>query len=188
MEKAELLILVGIQASGKTTYCRQHLAGGYLHVSLDNWRGKGNVRGKEHRAILEALSAAAADSAGDIRGVVVDNTNTTAATRRRYFDYAAEFAAAAGREVRMIAYFFDADLESCLQRNAQRPADAPAGTPYFVPPEAIRRFQARLRPPDHGEGFEKIFRVRIADGGRFEVEESKSERPRGPVGEARAPE
>lgn len=175
MEAIELIVLVGIQASGKTTYYRRHLEGEYLHVSLDNWRGKGNVRGKEREAILAGL-ASAAESGGKVRGVVVDNTNTTARTRRRYFDMGAEAAARTGRDVRLTAYFFDADLASCLRRNAQRPADAPAGVPYFVPPAAIAGFQDRLQPPGYGEGFAQIRRVRITEDG-FAVEDVP--RPRG---------
>jgi predicted kinase len=168
MEKLELVILVGIQASGKTTFYRRHMQGRYLHVSLDNWRGKGNVRGKEHEAILAGLRAAA--EGGQELGVVVDNTNITAAARKRYFDYAREFAGRTGLALRVLAYFFDADLQACLKRNEQRPAEVPAGTPYYVPAAAIRRFHSQLEPPTHQEGFAEVFRVRIADDGQFQVE------------------
>ena len=167
METVELAILVGIQASGKTTYFRRHLAGEYVHVSLDNWRGRGGIRKKEREAILAGLRAAAG-SGGRTLGVVVDNTNITAATRQRYFEYARQFQAEGG-EVRVAAYFFDADLPGCLERNAQRPPAAEAGTPYFVPPPAIRRFYRLLEPPDLAEGFDAVFRVRIGSGGDFEV-------------------
>ena len=170
MAECELVILVGIQASGKTTFYRRRLAGRYLHVSLDNWRGKGNVRKREYEAILAGLRAAA-DSGGDKLGVVVDNTNTTAETRRRYFEYAREFSRQSGRPVRVVAYFFDADLAGCLKRNEQRPAEAAVGTPYHVPPPAIRRFHGLLQPPTRREGFERIFRARIAEDGGFEVEQ-----------------
>ncbi len=170
MKSVELVILVGIQASGKTTYYRRHLAGDYLHVSLDNWRGSSSVRSREREAILAGLKSAA-DSGGKIRGVVVDNTNTTAGTRHRYFVLAEEFSAQTGCQVALSAYFFDADLESCLARNAARPADTPVGTGYFVPPAAIRSFHARLEPPELGEGFTQLLRVRIADGGDFDVAE-----------------
>ena len=183
MESVELVILVGIQASGKTMFYRQRLQDRYIHVSLDNWRGKGNVRGKERRAILEGLSAAAA-SAGKLRGVVVDNTNTTVQTRRRYFDYAREFARAtpacaagstpAAREaagVEVVCYWFDEPLKACLARNQQRPPDAPAGSPYFVPPAAIARFAGQMESPTYAEGFARIHRVRIVEAGAFVVEE-----------------
>ena len=169
MDTVDLVILVGIQASGKTTFFRRHMENGYVHVSLDNWRGKDNVREKERLAIEAGLRSAAGGAGGN--GVVVDNTNTTAATRRRYFDHARRFADETGRRVRVLAYFFDADLAGCLERNEQRPVDPPAGTPYYVPPVAIARFHQRLEPPTQSEGFGKIFRVRIVPAGRFEIEE-----------------
>ena len=170
MEPVELIVLVGIQASGKTTYYRQALQDRYIHVSLDNWRGKGNVRGKEYQAVLAGLGRAAA-SGGATRGVVVDNTSVTADTRHRYFDMAGEFALSAGQPVRVVAYYFDADLDSCLKRNRQRLADAPAGTPYFVPPDVIAGYRQRLQPPAKAEGFDEVLRVRIAEDGQFLVDE-----------------
>ena len=175
MEPVELVVFVGIQASGKTTYYRRHLAESHAHVSLDTWRGKGNVRAKERAAIMAAL-AAAADSAGATRGVVVDNTNVTAAARRRYGTYAADFARQAGCRARLVAYFFDADLPGCLARNQQRPPpdQVPPPAPYFVPPAAIAAFAQRLEPPEFDEGFERIVRVRVA-GEDFQTEEFRPE-------------
>ena len=166
----ELVILVGIQASGKTTFYRRCMEGRYLHVSLDNWRGRGRVRNKEYRAIMDGLRASA-DSGGAVLGVAVDNTNVTAATRSRYFGYASEFALSAGARPRVIAYFFDEDLASCLGRNEQRPREAPAGTPYHVPPSALHDFHARLEPPRYEEGFDVIHRVAIDASGQFIVQE-----------------
>jgi predicted kinase len=173
MGKIELVILVGVQASGKTTFYWQRLAGRYLHVSLDNWRGKDNVRGKEQVAIAQAL-AEAAGSGGRLAGVVVDNTNITVATRRRYFEYAAAFAAGWGLPMRMVAYYFDSDLAGCQARNQGRPdpKEAPTGTPYYVPPAAIANFYHKLQPPTHAEGFEAIYRVKIAPDGEFSVEQT----------------
>ncbi len=169
-DTVDLVVLVGLQASGKTTFYRRHLEADYSHVSLDNWRGKGNVRRKEHEAIMAAL-AAAAESSGEVRGVVVDNTNITAETRKRYFETADEFSRGAGRPVHVIACFFDADVQSCLDRNRQRPKDTPPGVPYYVPPAAIRSFHRRLEPPTGEEGFDEIFLVRIGTEGEFAVEQ-----------------
>jgi len=167
-EPVELIILVGIPASGKTTYFRRHLARRYAHVSLDNWRGKGNARRKEREAILEALSRAA-ELHASIRGVVVDNTNVTAGTRRRYFELAQAFRAQTHRPVKIIACFFDVPLEDCLRRNERRPKNPPVGEPYYVPPAAIHRFHVQLEPPSRAEGFDEVLRVRIAPDGRFRV-------------------
>ena len=168
VDPVELVILVGIQASGKTTYYRRRLADRYLHVSLDHWRGKGNVRAKERAAIDEAMDQAADDDT--LRGVAVDNTNTTGETRRRYFDIAREFAARTGRGVRVIAIFFDEPLEACQARNAARPVDPPVGEPYFVPPAAIASFHSRLQPPSRDEAFDEVRRVRVTEDGSFVVD------------------
>ncbi len=168
MHSVELMILIGIQASGKTTFYRRCLGNSYVHVSLDNWRGKSGVRAKEHAAILAGLRAAA-EGKENLRGIVVDNTNTTAATRKRYFEYANEFSREACCGVRLTAWYFDADLESCLRRNAQRPKDAPPGVGYFVPPSAIHAFRRRLELPGYEEGFEEISHVRIREDGSFDV-------------------
>ena len=170
MKPLELVILVGIQASGKTTFYRRHLADRFAHISLDHWRGKGNARAKEQRAIRAGLEAAA-EAGEETDGVVVDNTNITAETRRRYFQYAEEAASRSGREVRPVAYFFDADLAGCLRRNQQRPKDAPVGEGYYVPPVAIHSFHRRLQVPDYEEGFDRILHVRITETGEFAIEE-----------------
>lgn len=168
LEPLKLIILVGIQASGKTSFFRRHLAKESIHVSLDNWRGKGNVRAKEFHAIEEGLDALAA---GKAAALVVDNTNASVETRRRYFDYAALAAARLGRPVELTAYWFDEPLADCLARNALRPLNPPTGEPYFVPPSAIAACHARLQPPTYSEGFSRIFRVRITGPEEFEVRE-----------------
>ncbi len=169
MNPVELVILVGIQASGKSTFYSRHLADRYLHVSLDNWRGKSSVRAKERQAILEGLAQAASPDS-PLHGVAIDNTNTTAVTRRRYFECAAEFRAAEGTPVRVTAYFFDEPLSACLERNERRPPDAPVGTPYFVPPNVIRAYARQLQPPSYAEGFAEISRVVVGGDGQFAVE------------------
>ena len=165
----ELILFVGVQASGKTTFYRRRMQASHIHVSLDNWRGKGNVRGREERAIRAGL-AAAAQSGGAVRGVVVDNTNTARQTRARYFEMARAFTASTGCPVRAIAYWFDCPLPECLARNADRPMKSPAGQPYFVPAEVIASFSEMLEPPGRGEGFDEIWRIRPAPQREFLVE------------------
>ncbi len=162
MADIELVILVGIPGSGKTTFFRRRLEGRYVRVSLDNWRGRSNVRAKERLAIAEGLERAR-QSAGALRGVVVDNTNITRQTRRRYFELAAEMRASAAA-VRVVAYWFDEPLERCLARNESRPIDAAVGEPYFVPAAAIVGFARSLEPPRYEEGFAEILRVVVRDG------------------------
>ena len=57
------------------------------------------------------------------------------------------------------------------------PPKAPAGTPYHVPPEAIRRFHAILQPPRLAEGFRQVLHARIGPEGGFEVSAARTDPP-----------
>lgn len=67
-----MVLMIGIQGSGKTEFCRRYLAEGYVHVSLDALKTRKN----EQRAITECFA--------DRTDFVVDNTNPTRADRARY--------------------------------------------------------------------------------------------------------
>ncbi len=149
-KRSEIVVFVGIQASGKTTFYRERFAGTHEHVSLDLFGRRGNVRRKEGRQIESALSAG--------RDVVIDNTNTTRETRKRYFELARSHGAS------VAGYYFEEPVESCLERNARREAAE------RVPEAAVRAFQDRLEPPVREEGFRRLFRVRIGANG-FDVRE-----------------
>ncbi|HYH67222.1 MAG TPA: ATP-binding protein [Urbifossiella sp.] len=147
----ELVILVGLQGSGKTTFYRERFAATHAHVSKDNFRSNPRPARRQRRLIAEAFAAG--------RSVVVDNTNPTAADRAELV----EGARAAGAAV--VCYFFPPDVDASLRRNAAREGKA------RVPDHAVRITAARLEPPPPAEGFDRLYRVRLADGGGFEVTE-----------------
>jgi predicted kinase len=62
-------------------------------------------------------------------------------------------AAAEASGVRTIAVWFKTPLDSCLARNAARPADE------LVPEQALRNVFAAMEPPSRSEGFEHIIEV-----------------------------
>ncbi|MET8771766.1 AAA family ATPase [Streptomyces sp. NPDC004658] len=64
----DVAVLVGLQASGKSTFYAQCLAGRYALVSKDLFpRGARNKQGRQMRLVAEHLAAG--------RPVAVDNTN-----------------------------------------------------------------------------------------------------------------
>jgi tRNA uridine 5-carbamoylmethylation protein Kti12 len=147
----ELVILVGLQGSGKTTFFRERFAATHAHVSKDNFRSNPRPARRQRNLIVGAFAAG--------RSVVVDNTNPTAAVR-------AELVAlgrAAGAEV--ACYYFPPDVDASLRRNASREGKA------RVPDHAVRATAARLEPPTPAEGFDRLYRVRLIDGVGFEVAE-----------------
>jgi len=77
MNNKEMILFIGIQASGKTTFYHEQLAQ-YEHVSLDIL----HTRNKERIAIEEAFSLG--------KSMVIDNTNPTVADRESYIRKAKE--------------------------------------------------------------------------------------------------
>ena len=143
-EAPELVILVGLQASGKTTF-RERFLSDRVVVSKDLM---GNARRKETRQRVLVRDALAAGSS-----VVVDNTNPEPAERLPLI--------AIGRELgaRVVAYHFEATLRDSLRRNAARADKGP------VPRVGLFTVAKRLTPPAPEEGFDEIRAVRVTDDG-----------------------
>ncbi|MDR1709934.1 MAG: AAA family ATPase [Candidatus Accumulibacter sp.] len=139
----ELVIFVGIQATGKSSFWRERFSDSHLRINLDMLR----TRHRE-RLIFEACLASKTS-------LVVDNTNLTRQDRARYIPpaRAARFA--------VHGYFFDSRLEDALRRNAGRSGKA------RVPDVAVAGALARLQAPAPGEGFDTLNLVRIGPDGAF---------------------
>ena len=141
-----LLIFIGIQASGKTTFYHRVLEDRNLdYVSLDVLR----TRARERTAFEAALTAR--------RSVVIDNTNVTKTFREKYIVPAK----AAG--YRVIGLFFQSVLANCLARNEKREGKA------RIPQAGLYGMSGQLELPSLDEGYGQLFFVRIADG-TFEIE------------------
>jgi predicted kinase len=148
---AELAVLVGLQASGKTTFYRRHLAATHAHVSKDNWPNAGR-RDRRQLAVVDALLADGCD-------VAVDNTNPSAAER------AGLLAAARRRGARAVAYWFPPDRDGSVARNAARSPET------RVPDVGMFATLGRLAAPTVAEGFDRVHRVRFDGDGGFVVED-----------------
>ena len=141
-----LILLVGIPASGKTTFCYRILEDRNLdYVSLDVL----GTRARERAACEAALAAR--------RSIVIDNTNVTKTLRVRYI------APAKAAGYRVVGLFFQSVVADCLARNEQREGKAK------VKRLAVLGMSAQLELPSKDEGFDNLFFVRIADG-LFEIE------------------
>ena len=142
-------VLVGLQASGKTTFCRQML-GGYAQVSKDCFRNARHRQARQLRLVAEAVTAG--------RDVVVDNTNPSPGEWQPLIEQARLGGA------RVVAYWFPPDLSGSLRRNAAR-----AGRSR-VPDAGVRATMARLRQPGLADGFDAVLTVRADGAGGFRVE------------------
>ena len=145
---AELVIFVGLQASGKSTFFRERFAATHEHVSKDLFRNNRNRNRRQGQLVEAALRAG--------RPVVVDNTNPIAEDRRPLVELGRRFGA------RIVGYHFDSGTRECLARNARREGRA------RVPDVAVFTTAKRLVLPSHDEGFDGLYRVR-SEGDDFEV-------------------
>lgn len=143
----QLIVLVGLQGAGKSSFVRERLWQSHVRLSLD-------VLETRHR---EALLFEACLRAK--QRVVIDNTNPTRTDRARYI----EPARAAGFET--VGYYFRSVVAECLPRN-----DAREGA-QRVPARGVLGTAGRLERPSLDEGFDALYYVRLADGGGFEVSE-----------------
>ena len=144
----EVLVFIGLQASGKSTFFRERFAATHEHISKDLLRDK-NPNRRQARLIQDALEAG--------HSAVVDNTNPTVEDRRPLIELGRKNGA------RIVGYYFDASVRDCIRRNAGREGMA------RVPDVAIFATAKKLVPPSDSEDFDGLFRVRVTDDSTFEV-------------------
>ena len=144
----DLVIFVGLQASGKSTFYRERFAATHEHVSKDLFRNNKNPNRRQAQLIEAALEEGSP--------VVVDNTNPTAEDRRTLIELGRRFGA------RIVAYYFDSTVRQCIERNRLRAGKA------RVPDVAIYATAKKLVSPSYSEGFDELFRVRLT-ASSFEV-------------------
>jgi predicted kinase len=140
MGPQELVVMVGLQGSGKSTWVAEHLAGSHAVVSKDHWPNARHREARQRRVVAELLAVGAS--------VVVDNTNPSPAERVPLV----ELGRAAG--VRVRAVFVDTPFEVCRQRNEARSGRA------RVPDVGLLSTAARLVPPGTADGFTDVRVVR----------------------------
>ena len=142
----QIAIMIGIQGSGKSTFCHKYLSSKFLRVNLDTLK----TRHQEKLLIEECLRNGAS--------FVIDNTNPTKQDRARYIPSAKE----AG--YRVIGYFMESKLQPCIERNALRTGSA------CVPVKAIAATSNKLEMPSYEEGFDELYFV-ANDGDKMTISE-----------------
>ena len=150
----ELVIFIGLQASGKSTFFRGRFAATHELISKDLFPNNRNRNRRQEELIGAALSAG--------RPVVVDNTNPTVEDRRTLVRQGREHGA------KIVGYYFESTARECIERNRLRAGKAK------VPDVAIYATAKKLVPPSYSECFDELFRVRLT-GFSFEVRQE----PRG---------
>ena len=138
-------IMMGIQGSGKSEFCRRFLPD-IERINLDALKTRKN----ERRMI----------GACHVRGVdyVVDNSNPTKDDRTRYIP------GAKAMGYRVVGYFMQSRLQECIARNNLREGKE------VVPAKAIAMTSKMLEMPSKSEGFDELYFV-ANDGAEMTVSE-----------------
>jgi predicted kinase len=150
IEHLECVLLIGLPASGKTTFYQRRFAGTHQHISKDLWPKASNKDRRQSELMRQALSAG--------HSVVIDNTNTALADRAPVIATAREYGA------RVIGYYFTATTREAIGRNRGREGKA------RVPDVAIFTRAKRLTVPSAQEGFDELYSVAIDPAGDFTVQ------------------
>lgn len=150
----QAVLLIGIQASGKSTFARRRLFDTHVRINLDMLRTR-----RREALLLEACLEGG-------QSFVVDNTNPSRADRARYLE------PARARGFCTVGYYFRSAIDAALVRNAAREGSA------RIPEGGVRGTHARLELPRFDEGFDELCYVtmtRDGDGVGFDVEEWRDE-------------
>ncbi|KAH7668129.1 Protein F21D5.5, partial [Aphelenchoides avenae] len=149
----EIIVLVGPQASGKSTVATQWAnEHDYAIVSQDILKTWQNCVKSADSALREG------------RSVIVDNTNRDPETRKRYVDLARSL------KVHCRCFVMQCSPEHARHNNVFRQIVSPDDEKHKIPDNVIRMFFAGYKPPTPQEGFDETVRVNFVPSFRNDEE------------------
>jgi predicted kinase len=159
----DMLIFIGLQASGKSTFYRTHFGATHAYISKDLLRNNKRPARRQQQLIEEALQAG--------RSVVIDNTNPTREDRAPLIALGHQY------DAQVVGYYFETQVKRSIERNNLRMGKE------RVPPVAIFATLKRLVPPTYEEGFDQIYCVHSKENFEFELQSWNAEASDGPIAE-----
>ena len=149
MEKLRCFLMVGIPASGKSSYARQLASTSNAKIiSTDLIRekiyGDVNYQGNWKDVEIELYKLMKKYIKKNI-SFIIDATNTKKEYRASLLNFS--------DSIEWVCYWLDTDLQECKERNLERFRT--------VPNDVIDRMHAQLKstPPSLSEGFSRIFKI-----------------------------
>ena len=130
----EIILMVGIQASGKTTFVNAMFANTHTIISLDKLK----TRYQENLRIKQAIS--------QNQNIVIDNTNVLKTERSNYIETAKQ------NGYQVLVYYFVPNVKLSLIRNKN-------ANRTEVPRVAIFDKLKKFERPDISEGIDCIYHV-----------------------------
>ncbi|MBA2677394.1 MAG: ATP-binding protein [Ktedonobacteraceae bacterium] len=143
----DMLIFIGLQASGKSTFYRTHFLATHAYVSKDLLRNNKHPARRQQQLIEEALQGG--------RSLVIDNTNPTREDRAPLIALGYQY------DAQVIGYYFEPQVKRSIERNKLRTGKE------RVPPVAIFATLKKLVAPTYEEGFDQLYHVLSKDNFEF---------------------
>ena len=170
VKKPELVVLIRIPASGKSTLTEKYEKEGYLLLSSDTMRreiyGTGFPTDKKERDklrnfIYKEIREGAARALSEEKNVIIDSTNLTRKKRLQILR------AVENIEAEKTAILLICSPEECHRRNAMRPEE------LRVPEHELERMIRSFECPMPGEGWDRIIPIISEVEYRFPEEKLK---------------
>ena len=144
------IILIGLQASGKSSFFLSQFYKTHLKLSMDMLK----TRNREKILFNACLEGK--------QPVVIDNTNPSIINRKKYIDGFKK------HKFEVVGYYFESSLESCLERNALRTGKE------RIPDVGLKGTFNKLELPKLSEGFDRLYYVTMEKDG-FKIAEWNDE-------------
>ena len=138
-------MLVGLPASGKSTYAGKYARIGWRIISSDSIReelfGDASIQ-KEPSKVFARMLERLEISMNNNENIIIDATNLTVKNRAFFLQTIANYS------YTVVAIIFNTPLEECKKRNSERKRQ--------VPIEVIEHMAKKIELPSKNEGFEII--------------------------------
>ena len=135
----ELIILVGMQASGKSTFCKNYLSD-YFRINQDTLKTK-----------KKCFSICQMQMENEKKKIVIDNTNGQVETRKIYIDLAQKY------DYKVRIFLFKTSREICNHMNVFREV---SGERKRVPDIAYNMYKSKYTQPSLQEGYDTILEIK----------------------------
>jgi predicted kinase len=147
----DLVLLIGIPASGKSSFYKELFYNSHIRVNLDMLR----TRNREDKLLDFCFSTS--------MPLVIDNTNVRAADRKKYIDLGK------ANKFKIRGYYFKSDLKKCMERNNLR-----EGKEKLEERGILAKYN-QLELPKIAEGFDDLYYVVLDNENKFILDKWQDE-------------